>query len=287
MSLQFRNIDICRTVPDVFLKSHVLCTSPVCTFRLLRWSQARSSAVGSFSFSWLPPLPSATWEVWLEHLSVRTAKKASEYLSLLHIPGNISFWRGPTIFLFSLLSLTHLQKIYFVVFDILAGFNSTRVLSFPTWSLSAQAISLYSSKTTCPCFRPLPFNVWICPGAPLFIHAGLLGVLPHFFVGMHDSWAGRKWSFNTDKHSSAPSPSRALSYSTLLSRSLESKASSAEVQIAHLYTGLCCTCPSALRLYKTPPFHGHCSQGCPFEIHVPHQPLLLVENKVQLSTSRC
>ena len=57
------------------------CTSSgpmdLCTFRYLRWSWTWcSSTVAGFSFSQSLPLPSATWEVWLEHLPVKTEAKS-------------------------------------------------------------------------------------------------------------------------------------------------------------------------------------------------------------------
>lgn len=46
----------------------------------------------------------------------------------------------------------------------MAGFNSVRALAFLSWSLAVQTTSLYSSQTTCPCFRPLQAFLCVCPG---------------------------------------------------------------------------------------------------------------------------
>lgn len=149
----------------------------LCMDMFLRYSQIWSSpVVGSSSFPQSPPLPSVTWVVWLEHLSVETKTKKSLITSAFSMSwvarSPVLFQRGPTFSLVFPLSL-----MYFSCCP--ASFNSIRALAFLTWSLTAWTVFVF-----------LPGYLFLCPPllasflsfsrSSLFIHISLLSFLPDF-----------------------------------------------------------------------------------------------------------
>ena len=95
---------------------------------------------------------------------------------------------------------------------------------------------------------------------------------------MHCCWAWRRWSLNINHLSWAPLPSRALSHGTLPSRSLKRPKSALPNSRV---VSLLCTLLPALRILNSTVSRSLQS----LELHVPHQPLLAGENKLQHSTS--
>lgn len=153
-----------------------------------------------------------------------------EYLSLFHVPSSqfpVSFWRWPAFALVFLLSLVYLQKIFLWPLTTLARFISAAAMAFLTWLLDVQKITLYSSQATCPCFHPLQAS-FLClnlSSSTLFLHADLLPFLHDLhFIGMHHSWAWRRWSLTINQLSWAPISSRALSLRRPKSALLKSRA---------------------------------------------------------------
>ena len=87
---------------------------------------------------------------------------------------------------------------------------------------------------------------------------------------------------NTDQLSWAPIPSRALSHGILPSRSLRRpKSALLKARVASLLHTLL----AALRILNST-FHGTAARAV-LDFHIPHQPLLVGENKVHYRTSPC
>lgn len=129
----------------------------------------------------------------------------------------------------------------------------------------------------CPYLHPLQAFL-LCLSSPrssFFIHTGLLGIFPGFLlIGFHGSWAWRRQSLI----SWAPLPSIFPSHSKQLPEG--AKVCSPEVQGRRV-----CEChphfPRDLELC-----HPMVTAAQPaLELHIPHQPLLAGESKVQHSTS--
>ena len=87
---------------------------------------------------------------------------------------------------------------------------------------------------------------------------------------------------NINKLSWAPLPSRALSHGTLPSRSLKRPKSAL---LKSRVVSLLCALLAALRILELYHFWVTAAKAA-LELHIPHQPLLVGENKVQHRTSR-
>lgn len=119
-------------------------------------------------------------------------------------------------------------------------------------------LSLYSTQTTCPCFHPLEVSFCLSLSRSSFLiqEGFLVFSLISFLLECiaPELREGDYWILT-----SFFGPSRALSQGIPPSRSLKKPICSPEVQSSEL----------AVHLPQhpwTPPFHGYCSQGCPWAL---------------------
>lgn len=116
----------------------------------------------------------------------------------------------------------------------------------------------------------------------LLINLCLLPLLLDFLcLGVHQSWAGKKWCLSVNQLSWIPLTSYALIHWIPPSWSLKrSKFAPMKCRVAILLTAL-----FHVRFW-TPLLHEHCNQGN-LNLHVPSQSFLVCMNKVQQHTSLC